>query len=354
MDTPAELIAKLGTTGPAAAALLSRLWKQSAHAKLLQRPPADNAITKHQTLFQKTQDHAVVLELCLDQVLRLQPQGDDHAEQFLQAVLAARPVATLARLLVWLQQRPELLQLPEQAAEELTCGLSYGTVWMPCCKALSYLLQLVCEHSTNTKLLLQPAEELVSAGLPQQLPGFIWQAVQILAAAGQPLCNNALGRMQQMQQLWASGQWQQPMQLLQQGGGQVLLQGLTLAVHSSSLSSELGAAEGMALHKLLTILQPSSDRKNAALQTRMQLFVSQLARKHPVPFFQFLDACARSRQRDAIAAWELPRLLQQGAAKIGTKGLVDLLSSPAAAAALGSALCSIMKVRATPVSPSSG
>jgi hypothetical protein len=38
----------------------------------------------------------------------------------------------------------------------------------------------------------------------------------------------------QMNQLWTSGQWQPQMQLLQQSGGQVLLQALPLAVHCSS------------------------------------------------------------------------------------------------------------------------
>jgi hypothetical protein len=43
----------------------------------------------------------------------------------------------------------------------------------------------------------------------------------------------------QVQLLWRSGQWQPQMLLLQQWGGQVLLQGLTLAVHCSGLDSEL-------------------------------------------------------------------------------------------------------------------
>jgi hypothetical protein len=39
----------------------------------------------------------------------------------------------------------------------------------------------------------------------------------------------------QLIKLWGSGQWKPQLQLLQQGGGEVLLQGLTLAVHCSSL-----------------------------------------------------------------------------------------------------------------------
>jgi hypothetical protein len=39
----------------------------------------------------------------------------------------------------------------------------------------------------------------------------------------------------QLRVLWGSGRWQQPLQLLQQGGGAALLQGLTLAVHANIL-----------------------------------------------------------------------------------------------------------------------
>jgi hypothetical protein len=60
----------------------------------------------------------------------------------------------------------------------------------------------------------------------------------------------------QTSQLWNRKQWQQPFQLLQQGGGQVLLQGLTLAVHCSSLDRQLQGAQGMAVGGLLKVLQP--------------------------------------------------------------------------------------------------
>jgi hypothetical protein len=42
-----------------------------------------------------------------------------------------------------------------------------------------------------------------------------------------------------VQQLWSNGQWQPQVQLLQPGGGQVLLQALTLAVDCAGLDSEL-------------------------------------------------------------------------------------------------------------------
>jgi hypothetical protein len=39
-------------------------------------------------------------------------------QAFVDSMLAAHPVAVLCRLLVWLQQRPKLLQLPALAADE--------------------------------------------------------------------------------------------------------------------------------------------------------------------------------------------------------------------------------------------
>jgi hypothetical protein len=61
----------------------------------------------------------------------------------------------------------------------------------------------------------------------------------------------------QVQQLWNDGQWQPQMQLLQQGGGKVLLQGLTLAVHCAGLDSELREAyqrAGLSLSAMLSML----------------------------------------------------------------------------------------------------
>jgi hypothetical protein len=80
------------------------------------------------------------------------------------------------------------------------------------------------------------------------------------------------------------------------------------------------------------------------VSAQQDLFVSMLARKHPVPFFQFLDRCARSGQLDADCSLQVMHLAANGSCRVGTKGLADLLSSPAATAALGSALCSILKL----------
>lgn len=81
--------------------------------------------------------------MCVREVSRQSDQGAVNADEFLQATLAERPVATLARLLVWLQQRPELLLLPsKQAAEDLSfadhvgyshCGWMLAKNWAPYC-----------------------------------------------------------------------------------------------------------------------------------------------------------------------------------------------------------------------------
>ncbi|WIA11830.1 hypothetical protein OEZ85_011918 [Tetradesmus obliquus] len=61
----------------------------------------------------------------------------------------------------------------------------------------------------------------------------------------------------------------------------------------------------MSLHDLLMVLQPRLGEADDSLHTRRQLFLSQLARKHPVAFFQFLDICARCRPLDAATAGRL-------------------------------------------------
>jgi hypothetical protein len=137
--------------------------------------------------------------------------------------------------------------------------------------------------------------------------------------------------------------WQPQLQLLQQGGGEVLLQGLTLAVHCGSLDRQLRRQTGLSVRELLQVLKLPCDVIDESLLHRRDLFVSQLARKHPVAFFQFLDLCARASEEETGSIPHLVQLLKQGSSKVGVKGLVDLLSSPAATAALGSALCSVVK-----------
>jgi hypothetical protein len=115
---------------------LARLWKRSAHAKLLLRPPAATISAKHIGLFQHSIQYAAALEEAAlashEQMLLQQVPAD--VQCFLQDVLASHAVATLAQLLAWLQQRPELLQLPALAADESAYSgcHSYGALWLVC------------------------------------------------------------------------------------------------------------------------------------------------------------------------------------------------------------------------------
>jgi hypothetical protein len=101
---------------------------------------------------------------------------------------------------------------------------------------------------------------------------------------------------------------------------------------------------------LLVADQSSSfprDDAGTSNPTKLQraLFISQLASKHPVPFFQLLDRCARLQplHMTRYETMHMGQLLRNGSSRIGTKGLAELLSSPAATAALASALCSVLK-----------
>jgi hypothetical protein len=118
------------------------LWKQSAHAKLLHQSPASRVSAKQAALFSQSIDYTQLLsdscEKAAPLVTRLVQQGHtQHQVEFVEAVLAARPVSSLARLLVWLQQQPELLQLhtleiPEGKAgyQKLKTCLNYGDLWV--------------------------------------------------------------------------------------------------------------------------------------------------------------------------------------------------------------------------------
>uniref|UniRef100_A0A383VES8 Uncharacterized protein n=1 Tax=Tetradesmus obliquus TaxID=3088 RepID=A0A383VES8_TETOB len=130
----AELFAELASRSAAAASSLSRQWKQSAQVKLLQRPPADRISAKQDALFLQTCVKAGELGQCLDEAFHLvSAESVEHAGKVLQVTLAARPVLVLAGVVMWLQQRPELLQLPEQATEKPPIAdQRYCTLWIAC------------------------------------------------------------------------------------------------------------------------------------------------------------------------------------------------------------------------------
>lgn len=125
-----------------AASQLSRLWKQSAHTKLLQQPPTQKMSAKHAALFLQSKKHTAALEHALSLAAQicadLQQQGHpQHGQDFVDRVLASKPVPTLTRLLMWLQQKPERLQLhaleawsTSPASSSSSNHLDYGILWM--------------------------------------------------------------------------------------------------------------------------------------------------------------------------------------------------------------------------------
>jgi hypothetical protein len=136
---------QLYSTCTEAASALSRLWKQSAHAKLLQRTPTGQVSNKQLQLFQHssqlTRDlvHAAAKThtVCVSSA----EQCDIGPEQrlLLEHTFAAKPVAVLSKLLVWLQQQPDLLHLPALAADSSSsssgssggnAAVCYGELWL--------------------------------------------------------------------------------------------------------------------------------------------------------------------------------------------------------------------------------
>ncbi|WIA40682.1 hypothetical protein OEZ86_004380 [Tetradesmus obliquus] len=129
------------------------------------------------------------------------------------------------------------------------------------------------------------AESLVALAMRVMLP------MRSGVTASGKLCCHFITR-PEMSLLWRLGQWQPQMQLLQQGGGQMLLQGLSLAVHCGSLDAFM-RKEHLSVPELMDTVQLfEAGSERDAMHTRRPLFTSQLARKHLVPFFQFADICA--------------------------------------------------------------
>jgi hypothetical protein len=79
---------------------------------------------------------------------------------------------------------------------------------------------------------------------------------QQLASAGALLTQSCQLLQQQTAVLLDDGQWQPQLQLLQQGGGEVLLQGLTLAVHCVVADSKLRNNIYLQYFRLLEVLMP--------------------------------------------------------------------------------------------------
>jgi hypothetical protein len=106
----------------AAAALVS-FGKQPAHAKLLLRPLPAKPTTQQATALTCCNKLSCILVSAVEraEATRQQLQQDGleslSAQLLLESTFAAQPVATLARLLVWMQKQQELLQLPSLDAQ---------------------------------------------------------------------------------------------------------------------------------------------------------------------------------------------------------------------------------------------
>jgi hypothetical protein len=124
------------------------LWKQSANAKLQQQPLAKKISTKHAALLRQSMHHIMALErlitaaspFCADLVQQGYP---GYGHELVDAVLEAKPVSTIARLLVWLQRQPDMLQLhalEDDADSDVAAARdssssssgSYGRLWLTC------------------------------------------------------------------------------------------------------------------------------------------------------------------------------------------------------------------------------
>lgn len=116
-----------------AASRLISLWAQPAHAALLQQPPPAVINAELQTFLERSYSEIITLKMVMHRELQICSGGREvYIGAFLEGLLEARAVATLAQLLAWLQQRPELLHIAEVAAERPPPGdhTTYTLIWI--------------------------------------------------------------------------------------------------------------------------------------------------------------------------------------------------------------------------------
>uniref|UniRef100_A0A383W3Y1 Uncharacterized protein n=1 Tax=Tetradesmus obliquus TaxID=3088 RepID=A0A383W3Y1_TETOB len=217
-----------------AAGILNSLWKKPQQVKLLRRPPAYPCCAKLAPLLLKTTHKAAQITeavqamlTCSDQV---KAQGiASPAQSFLDGCCAKGTLSTLLQLLLWLQHRAEVLQLPALAVQHnnVTDGsaaaaassgggsssscssssssnsrsssisdtsLRYGELWLAVTSALGAVLDCALTlkaaddaNGEQEKTLLQLLQLLIQSGLQLHLPEFLGQAVKLLPASGQRL-----------------------------------------------------------------------------------------------------------------------------------------------------------------------
>lgn len=125
----------------AAAWRISRTWKQSGHAKLLQLQPTALPNPRRAALLAETMQLATqIAELRWGKLLACfshqeETTSAELARDVLQDIISSGAAATLAKLLVWLQQWLEALDLPGLAALPESTALaagSYHGLWWTC------------------------------------------------------------------------------------------------------------------------------------------------------------------------------------------------------------------------------
>jgi hypothetical protein len=187
------------------------------------------------------------------------------------------------------------------------------TLSAPALQVTAELLLLAAVHwqqlyndlsAEEQQLLKLPAAELTPAEVEM-----LWDARDGPLASAQLLLVYTAKLLQlQVQLLWEGDQWQPQLQLLQQGGGEVLLQGLSLVVHCSSLDSELREVEwngtSRTLSAVMTMLAEPVTGEYAN-HTYKPLFIpdcQQQPRQHAVIFSRAtVTSHMHSRQRTFTA-----------------------------------------------------
>lgn len=175
-----------------AAKQLSSLWKATQHARLLRRPPPDAAAAAASSdpAVQAMQSSMLLLHkltAALAEVQRMLPSAGDAAsrvtlEQLLHDLLTEQRLPQLlARLLMWLQQRPECLftakqgeALAGQAASAAAADGPSASVWFLWQHCMACLANLVSSLSSISESGSPPSIDLVRC------------FTQALAEAGEP------------------------------------------------------------------------------------------------------------------------------------------------------------------------
>jgi hypothetical protein len=187
-------------------------------------------------------------EAVLDKLISLEPGSDDDDDLEERCIELLSSVQSMATVLLLHMDSPNWqLRSPVLSAAALQLSAE--------------LLLRAAAHWQRQYMLLPKAQRALFqsdvATLTSEQVREVEQArQQHLAHSEMPLVACCRMLHHQLHQLWATGQWQQQVQLLQQGVGQVLLQGLTLAAHCGSLDPKLDNMEELQVQNLLLTFEP--------------------------------------------------------------------------------------------------